>query len=198
MLKIPSLKHWTLLPDGKSVNFEHSVESRRVRLDVNAAGTAQVYHTDGNGQLTFLGLVTGREVIEFATLADTSFAISTIGADLWFYSVDGADFSFERPEARSFTQLVERRQRNPEIEYMQYMMQANMNRMMEQQRGELERLFDRRAAALAAPADKPAAAGDGGAGDGAAKPQSNKSASGDVGDQPADAGSGASGGAAKK
>lgn len=198
MLKIPSLNHWQLLPDGESVNFEHSVESRRVRLDVNAAGTAQVYHTDGNGELTFLGLVTGRDVIEFATIADTSFAIRTVGADLWFYSVDGADFSFDRAESRSFTQLVERRQRNPEIEYMQYMMQANMNRMMEKQRDELERLFDRRSAAFAAAADKSAAASDGGAGDGAAKPESDKSASGDVGNNPADAGSGASGGAAKK
>lgn len=192
MLKVPSLQKWKVLKDGETLNFDYSEESRRVRLDVNAAGTAEVYHVDGNGDLIFLALVTGREIIDFQTLPATTFGICSMGADLWMLTVDGDDPAFKLPEAQSFTQLVERKQRNPELEMMQYMMNRNFQLLVENQRDELERLFDRRLQAQPAPADKPAAKSDGGSGDKPGEPATDKSAGGDVGDNPTDGGSGTS------
>lgn len=153
------------------MNFAEE-RDRKIRLDVNAAGEATLYYVDGDGETTLLGLVCGRDVLEFQTHGG-AFSIAIEDADCWVFTIDGEDVSFQVPEAVTFTRLVERRQRNPEVEMMQYMMNRNMQILLESQRDELEQMFNRREAAARVAAEKPAAASDGGADPAESKPSDN-------------------------
>lgn len=184
MQRLYNIKKWSHVAAGGAMNFAGERE-RKIRLDVNAAGRAALFYVDGNGETTLLGLVEGRDVLEFQTHGG-AFAIAVEDADAWVFTIDGEDISFSIPEATTFTKLVERRQRNPEVEMMQYMMQRNMNAILENQREQLEQLLDQRERASAARAAQSSPAGDDGAG--GAKPQPAKPASSDAGDKPGDAG----------
>lgn len=163
MQRIQNIEKWKHVAAGGAMNFEYEWR-RTIRLDVNAAGTAALFYVDGNGETTFLALVTGRDVVEFQCQGD-AFSIVVEDADAWFYTIDGERMAVSLPDAVKFTKLIERRQRNPEVELMRYHMEATMKGMMEHQQRELDRRIDRLAAASAAPAAKPVAKGDaGGAG----------------------------------
>lgn len=158
MQRLTNVDKWFILESGKTLNFENPLP-RKVRLEVNAEGDARLYYVDGNGETTFLALVRGRDVIEFYNHGE--FGVMADGVDVWLYTIDGEDVSFEIPEAETFTKLVERRTRNPEVEMMQYMMKQNMQAMLDAQRSEMEQLLNRRDAAARAAAEKPAPSGDG-------------------------------------
>ena len=160
MQRLTNVDKWFVLEQGKTLNFEN-VAPRKIRLDVNAEAAARLYYVDTEGQITFLAAVQGRDVVEFYNHGE--FGVTAEGADVWLYTIDGEDISFSIPEAETFTKLVERRTRNPEVEMMQYMMKANMQAMMDAQRGEMARLLDQRDAAARASAAQPAPASDGGA-----------------------------------
>lgn len=170
------------------MNFANDLR-RRMRLDVNAPFPARLFYATGDGEITFLGLVEGRDVIEFETHGGT-FSVVVEDGDCWVYTIDGEDLSFSIPEAVTFTKLMERRARNPELEMMQYAMKANMRAMMEHQTRELELLLDRREAARKAPAEKPALKG---ARKPAAKEPESEGADGDDADADGDNGSGGAG-----
>ena len=160
MQRLFNVDKWVHLEGGKAVHFENP-QSRRVRLDINAPSKVQLTYADTEGLLIHLATVEGRDTLEFASGGE--FSIISDG-DCWLYTVDGEDFSFSIPDAVVLTKLVERRARNPELELMQHMMNRNIQARMDQQREELEQLWNRREAALraaplvAAPAgaDKPA------------------------------------------
>lgn len=156
MQRLFNIDKWFVLESGKALNFENPL-ARRVRLDVNAPGPAQLFYVTGNGEITFLASVHGRDVIEFASHGG-DFAIQCEGNDVWLYTIDGEDTSFSNPGAVVFTKIVERRARNPELELMQHMMNRNLELRMEAQRRELEQLWHRREAAAAARAEQSAAA----------------------------------------
>lgn len=160
MQRLFNVDKWLHVEDGKAITFEKA-NSRRVRLDVNAPAPANLYYADGDGRITFLARVLGRDVIEFASYGE--FSITVDGSDVWVHTIDGEDISFAIPDAVVFTRIVERRQRNPELEMMNYMMNANFQRLLEGQRDELEVLWDRREAAIRAEAEKRAPAGAGSA-----------------------------------
>lgn len=187
MLRVQSIKSWRRLEDGATHNFDENAEPRRVRLELNAAGTANLYLLDGDGSAFFLGLITGRETIEFAMPGGTG-GLMVEGADVWFLTVDGDDTSFISADPTSFTKLVERKARNPEVEMMNALMQQNMKTMLETQANEFARLLDRRdaasrsASALASP--------EGAAASRASEPASDEPAGADVKPDKADAGNG--------
>lgn len=186
MQRLHNITKWTHVQNGGAMNFEDERE-RRIRLDVNAAGKASLFYVDGDGETTLLGLVEGRDVIEFQTHGG-SFSIAVEDSDVWVFTIDGENVSFSIPDAQTFTKLVERRTRNPETEMMQYMMQRNFEKMVEQQRDELVRVLDQRDKALAAATAKPAPASDDKPS--AAKPEPAKPAAVDGGDKPSDGGNG--------
>lgn len=185
MQRLFNIDKWKRLEDGTAVNFGNT-NSRRVRLDVNSAGPCWVAHTDANGNTTLLGKVDGRDVLEFATPGE--FALTVDGADLWFYTIDGENFSFSIPDADSFTKIIERRPRNHQLELMMYLQNQNMERRLADQREELAQLLDRRQQASAASAAQPAPAGDGTNGPGEPAAAGTDASAGNV--APADAGSG--------
>ena len=176
MQRLYNIKKWTHVKAGGAMNFAEERE-RKIRLDVNSAGQAALFYVDGDGEATLLGLVNGRDVLEFQTHGG-AFSIAIEDADCWVFTIDGEDVSFQLPEAVTFTRLVERRQRNPEVEMMQYMMNRNTQILLESQRDELEQLFNRREAAARVAAEKPAAASDGGADREESKPSNHGGKSG--------------------
>ena len=155
MQRLFNVHKWFVLEAGKALNFENHL-ARRVRLDVNAPAPAQLFYVTGNGEVTFLAAVSGRDVIEFASHGG-DFAIQCEGNDVWLYTIDGEDVSFSNPGAVVFTKIVERRARNPELELMQHMMNRNLELRLEAQRNELVQLWNRREAAAAARAAQLAA-----------------------------------------
>lgn len=185
MQRLHNVDKWFEVAAGKAVNFA-SAEPRKVRLDVNSEGVSNLFYADGNGVVTFLAAVQGRDVIEFSSTGE--FSIQVEGDDCWMYSIDGEVISFVIEDAVKLTKLIERRPRDPALELMQYQMRRNMDERMQQIRDEMERSFDRRLAAAIAPTQKPKAAGDGDRV--SAKSTSDKPA--DVGgiDKPVDAGTG--------
>lgn len=159
MQKLTDIQKWQRVEAGKALAFENP-EPRRVRLDVNAPGWARLSYADGNGLITFLALVRGRDVIEFKAYGEFSLVVED--NDCWVYTIDGEEIFHSAPDSESFTKLVERRPRNHEVELMNYLMRENMNRIVQEQTLELEKLWDKRERAAEARAAKLAAASDDG------------------------------------
>lgn len=193
MQKLGNIDKWESLQPGSALAFGN-VHPRTVRLEVNSLDPAGLYYVDGNGEVTFIGRVLGRDVVEFKTVGE--FSLQVEGGEVWFYTLDSEEFAFEKPDAVSLTRLVERRQRNPDIERIEYLMRANMEAIVENQRVEMERILDQRDAARRAEAAKPAAASASvGAG---TEHQSAGGGGASDGDNPADGGDSANGGGESK
>lgn len=153
MQRVHNVDKWQEVPEGNTVNFGKK-EPRRVRLDLNAPNPVTLFHSTGDGEVTFVGRVVGRDVIELFTNGE--FALTAEGGPIWLFTIDGEDVSFEESTAPILTKIAERRPRNPEFELMQYHANRNMELRMEQMRQELDRAWDKRISALSAPAVKPA------------------------------------------
>jgi hypothetical protein len=70
------------------------------------------------------------------------------------YTADGDDISLQPTTEEAFVKVMERRARNPELEHIAYVMQQNMEKRLEQQAHEFERLFTRRLDAQALEAER--------------------------------------------
>lgn len=187
MQRIHNVDKWQRVEDQRAVNFGKS-EARRVRLDVNAPDPVKLFYSDGEGEIMFLARVEGRDVLEFFTTG--AFAITVDGGDLWFFTVDGEDYSFSIPDAVILTRIAERRPRNPEFELMQYHANRNIEMRLQQMQRDLEEAWARREQAAPASAKELAA-------ESGSKSRGSKSASEDAPPEQssnagaADAGSGA-------
>lgn len=161
MQRLHNIDKWEFAEANKAVNFETAVP-RKVRLDVNAPGEVGITYVDSNGLEVFLGLVRGRDVLEFTTTGE--FALIPDG-NIWFYTIDGVKATFSIPDAVTLTRIAERRARNLEFEMMQYEMNRNLERRLAEQRDQLEQLLARSAPVGApAPVQSSAAGGAGGSG----------------------------------
>lgn len=159
MQRLHNISKWFEVGMGKAVHFGNPAP-RFVRLDVNAPEPTSLYYADGNGEVTFLARVVGRDVIEFRS--DGEFSITADDGKLVnLYTIDGEDISFSIPDAVKLTKLVERRQRNPELELMQHMMNRNLENRLNAMRDEMARVLDQSIAAASKPAEKPTVTGDG-------------------------------------
>lgn len=191
MQRIFNVDKWQRLENERAVNFSKD-EPRRVRLDVNAPDPVKLFYSDGNGETMFLARVVGRDVIEFMTTG--AFSITADGGDLWFFTVDGEDYSFEIPDAVILTRIAERRPRNIEFELMQYHANRNIELRLQQMRRELDAEWRRRTEA--APAATTELAATSGSRSGSSKPASSDAvAAGATNVTPADSGSGTGGAA---
>lgn len=146
MQRMFNLNKWTKIAEGETVEFP-STRSRRVRVEVNSPSVSRIWTVDDDGNLMFLARVNGRDTLDFYAIGQLRFHIE--GGEVWIYTSDGEDISAVIPDAQSFTRVMERRQRNPQLEYIAAQMEANMNRRMEQQADEIKSLYARREAALA-------------------------------------------------
>lgn len=160
---------------------------RRVRIDVNAPYPVRLMHADGNGEVTFLALVEGRDVVEFFAPGDSSISVD---GELWAHTFDGEKLAVVVLDAVKFTKMVTRRPRDHALELMQFHAKQNADRMYNEIYDKLRREFTGRSAAPPAPAPQPEPSGDAaGAGN---EPSPDGVAGDGAGDQPADGGSGKS------
>lgn len=158
---------------------------RRVRIDVNAPYPVRLMHADGNGELTFLGLVEGRDVLEFIAPGDSSISVD---GDLWAHTFDGEKLAVVVLDAVKFTKMVTRRPRDHAFELMQFHAKQNADRMYGEIYEKLRREFAGRSAAAAPSPVQPQPPRDA-AGSGNEPAQDGVAVDG-AGDEPADGGSG--------
>lgn len=130
MQRVLSVYDWQCLPDGEAAVIPSDVEHLRpVRLRVNAPSPLALYvKTEDCKDAIFLAYVQGLDEIQFNVTGP--YKLFAIGGELWFDTLDGARADVEPVDATSFTSIVERRARNPELEIMERKMQQNMERRM--------------------------------------------------------------------
>jgi len=129
MQRILSIYDWQLLKPETAFVVKSDLEHQRtVRLRVNAPETTAIYlqqvdKTDGTVLDVFLARVEGQDEIQFDVFGD--YKIFTSGTELWFDTLDGTRPDVEPVDATSFTNIVERQARNPELEIMELRMRQN-------------------------------------------------------------------------
>lgn len=184
--KIYNLDKWFPLKEGEALKMAGG-RARRIRLEVNAPAEAALYAIiQGVEAPMFLALVKGRDLIEFYAPGEEAFDLMCEGASIYVYTVDGIDVSAKSDGSESFVRIIERKPRNHEAELMAYRMQENMQRMLNAQASELERVIERRLAAeraLAAPKGAAAGAGKKPAQDGNGKQPDPKPSKADGGSE---------------
>lgn len=185
MQRLSNLTKWQHVKADQALNLSGS-EGRRVRLDVNAPFQVRLWHSDGNGEMTFLAGVEGRDVIEFIAPATSSITVE--GGELWVHTFDGEKLSVEIADAVKLTKMVTRRPRNYEMEMMAYEMRRNSEAMYASIYQELRREFAGRSPAAPASGPQPESAGDA-SGDGSKSEPAGVAGDG-AGDKPANDGSG--------
>ena len=130
MQRVLSLYDWGLLEPGKSVTIASTVEGvRSIRLRTNAPSPAALYvKQDGIPDAMFLARVEGLDEIQFNLEGD--YELVAVGGEVWFDTLDGSAAHVDAVETESFTRIVERRARNPELEIIERRMAENMERRM--------------------------------------------------------------------
>lgn len=156
MQKIGDLATWLHMPPESEVEFTVN-RPRPVTLQVNAPGETRLYLADGDGELRFLAHVCGRDQIEF--LARGPFRLLTSDRECFIRSDDSTTIHAVVEAPESFTKVMNRRHRNPELEAMMRAMKSNFDRQLAKQAEHAEQLIQRSIAAFApqpAPAAVPA------------------------------------------
>ena len=146
MQRMFNLDKWERLRMGEALDFTND-RPRTVTIEVNAPEKTALYVVQDGGEVFFLALVEGRDTLEFSSSG--AFQLTVEGSDCMIYTADGDDISMQAVDDVSFTKIVERRRRNPELEAIAATMSRNLERRMEQQAHEFATLFARRAEALA-------------------------------------------------
>jgi len=146
MQRMYNLDKWSTLSGGDGLVFVNP-KPRTVRLEVKSIEKSPLFVVEPDtGLVHFLALVEGRDTLEFSS--NGAFQLTTQeGHVVDVYTADGDDVSMKVVDPQSFTKVVERRARNPELEIIASTMMRNMERRFEQQAYELEAMYARRAAA---------------------------------------------------
>lgn len=141
MQRIFNVDKWVVIEPGKVLEYPNE-RPRLVRVEVNSADVANLYLVDAGGEAFHLARICGRDTVEF--VSPGAFGLTAADGALSVYTVDGTTGhrTVEAPE--SFTTIVERRRRSPEIDAMMRMMHSNMERRLSQTAQELQEQYERR------------------------------------------------------
>lgn len=184
MQRIANLEKWSHVTPEQAMVL-HGEPGRMVRIEVNAPFPVRMMHADGDGVMTFLALVEGRDVVEFIAPGDSAI---TVDGEMWAHTFDGEQLAVVIPDAVKFTKMVTRRPRDHAFELMQYEARENARRMYEEIYSSLRSEFAGQRQPAAASATQPQPQGDvAGAG---SEPEPDGLAGDGAGNEPADAGSG--------
>ena len=129
MIKLDSLTRWTRLGKGQILELPGET-NRRIRLNVNSPGYAGLYTVDADGLPTFLATADRRDVIEFA--AEGNVRIGTQDDDVFVYTAENEPTFTIIENAEVFTQIATRAVRNPDLEYMMFLQEQNIQRRIAQ------------------------------------------------------------------
>ena len=142
VIKIHNVTKWSELKPGEALTLRgQEGQPRKVRVELNCVAPTRVDLVEGDGSVWFLGTVEGFEVVEFSTEAAEAQLVPTSEGEVWFFTNDGDQIAVDRSmEAESFTKVMQRRVRNPQLEAIEWKMRQNMERRFAQQAAELEAL----------------------------------------------------------
>lgn len=140
MINLNDIHQWQRLEDGELFAFP-AVRPRPVKLEVNTSGKVALYIELQGKEPAFLALVEGRETVNFVVPGPFSIMHRSPEADVYFLTADGARVHRENMDKEAYTQLHERRAVNPEIEFMRYQMEANINKRLAMQQAQFERML---------------------------------------------------------
>lgn len=154
--RVFNVEKWVLLDEGQSYLLQSDDEekSRAVHLEVNAPSRVQLWLLDDRTRLggevdqLFLAAVDGRDKVEFYVSGTVRLVVE--GGPVWIYTIDGEDVSIETEPSETFTRILERRRRSPEVEAIIREMNFNLERRFAQQANDLGRLVSRSEATRAA------------------------------------------------
>ncbi|MBZ9902402.1 hypothetical protein [Mesorhizobium sp. CA17] len=137
--KLGDLSRWRD-HDEKAIAFgNHKV--RTIRLDVRASAPVHVYlHTNEYGEIVddFLTVLpVGLSAVEFLS-GGCSLVLDSTGP-LAYFTPEIEAVAFENVEEETFTTIAQRRERNPEVEWMEFLMNQNINSRMAAMDAEMER-----------------------------------------------------------
>lgn len=128
---------WEKLEVGEVLSLRGE-NPRRVRIEFNCPAAARldlvvqpsVDVTADDVGIVFLAVVHGYEVVEFSVPGPCHIAV-TSEDEVWFYTSDGDDSpQLFGVETVSFTKIMNRRARNPQLEMMMFRAEQNMNRRL--------------------------------------------------------------------
>lgn len=140
MIRMYALTDWVSVPAGGSVGFDNP-KPRNVRVEVMLEQPAVVNIATDTDGVSVACYVTGRETIEF--WADGPYVLGS-ASNMYVYTSDLERVHIENEGGESYTRIVERRQRNPELEAMERRMHENMQRMLAQTQAERDAALERR------------------------------------------------------
>lgn len=146
-IKLANISDWQPLESDKLLVLKHKdSEPRRVRLEVNC-GSLTSFHLIRKGKDAFhLATLQGLDVIEFWDGGELKISAARVDGkkalDSWYYTADGQEVHFDELDEETFTRIAERRARNPQLEYMEYMAGLNIQRRMDAMAADFERRME--------------------------------------------------------
>lgn len=135
MPKLDSLDRWIALPVGSRLTLPGDAP-RRIRLNVNSPGLTPLYIVTPDGEVRFLASAYCRDTIEFA--AGGNVVIMTETEHVSVYSAENEPTFTVIENAESYTQIANRAARNPDLEYIEFMQNQNMERRLAALAAEIE------------------------------------------------------------
>lgn len=116
------LSNWHLCESGKSIDLPGI--KRSVRIGLVVAGRAPVAVTDlVSGEMTIIGYVEGMQEFVFGVEGHCQVTVDS-EADAYYRTDDGSVTAVEYNN-KPFVTAMERRTRNPQLEYLMYLQEQN-------------------------------------------------------------------------
>ena len=142
MIDIGELGRWTLMKGPVVLNTD---KRRKIRFEVNGIGGAL-----GAAQLNVTCMKTGEEKLLATFDGRDTICFEVEGAvqitnpyesecDIYWYCREAEQTHSVVPDAKPFTRLATRKERNPELERMMHAMMLNVNNRLERQEREHEK-----------------------------------------------------------
>lgn len=192
VVRLHNLSKWRVLKAGDAIAFAGE-QDRKVRIEVNCEFPTRfdVVHGDGDRtSVTFLAVVVGMETLEFTAPGET-YLTATSDGEVWYFTNEGDQTATDR-KAQSFTKVMNRRSRNPDLERMMFKMEQNTMRRLAMMAEEVEARISAAGAkhdTATGEVEEPDDADDTGHADGiSAEPEGGDGGATGGGEAPADAG----------
>lgn len=149
-VKLDLLRDWHRMPAGEALLLPSDHEDpRKISIDLNCEDQTWVYCSHGDAEKPqFLAVAgPGLEEVVFWAAGDLAITFAPAVAkdqesQVWVYTAELEPNVGEVPDAVSFTEIHERRARNPELEMMQLIARQN-ERRMEEQLAQMEAVAER-------------------------------------------------------
>lgn len=139
MIVLNDIAKWVPLAGGEVIRFGGK-RPRPIKLEMNTSEPAVIMiHIDGEDVPRLLARVTGRETLSFVVPGPFEIMHRSIDAEVYVLAADGAKVHRENMAVEAYTTLHERRARNPELEFIQWQMNKNMEKRLAMQAAEFER-----------------------------------------------------------